>query len=265
MAPFKRFATDHVFAFSVLIALLVLVLYTVAGVFAGVTAPNDVSRNLLEALGRLAGAALFAAALWRLGWLDGAGVTRAGSATAWVVMLVFAAYECVAWQFPLFGNVSLEVSDPATSVAVGVNALATGPIEELPFRGIVLFAFFRLWGHTKAGIVRSVVCSAALFSLIHLIHLALGGEPAAVLLKLAVTFLSGIYFAALVLRWRTIWPVVVYHGVINAVMSVRAVEVSGFTETATALGTILPLQIPLVILGVYWIWKAPPLGAVAER
>jgi membrane protease YdiL (CAAX protease family) len=173
-------------------------------------------------------------------------------------MLLFAAYKCIAWQFPFFGNVSLEITNPALSASVGVNALATGPIEELPFRGIVLYAFLRLWGDARPGIIRSVVYSAALFSLMHLIHLALGAEPTAVALKLVMTFLSGIYYAALVLRWKTIWTVVVFHGLLNAVMTVRAVEIPGFTETAAALGPIILLQIPLVILGAYWIWKIPP-------
>jgi hypothetical protein len=91
----------------------------------------------------------------------------------------------------------------------------------------------------------------------HLIHLALGRPLDMVAMKLVMTFLSGIYFAALVLRWKTIWTVVLFHGVLNAVLSVRAVEVQGFTETATALGTVIPLQLPLVALGIYLIWKSP--------
>jgi hypothetical protein len=71
----KKLSTHHPLAFSILIGFSVLVLYVVAGIIAGVTAPNDVSRNVLEATGRLAAAAVFVVVLWRLGWLEGAGVT----------------------------------------------------------------------------------------------------------------------------------------------------------------------------------------------
>jgi hypothetical protein len=236
--------------FGVLVTLAVLVLYIVAGVLAAVTSQDEVGRILTEAMGRLAASGLFLYLLWHLGWLDGSGTASRGTVAAWLVVLLLIAYETIAYQFAFFGGLSAEISNPGMSLSVGVNALATGPIEEIPFRGIILYAFLRLWGD-------SVLYSAVIFSCSHLIHLALGRPLDMVAMKLVMTFLSGIYFAALVLRWKTIWTVVLFHGVLNAVLSIRAIEVVGFTETATALGTIIPLQVPLVALGIYWIARAP--------
>lgn len=240
-----------------LVTLSALVWYVVASLFATALVQDDVGWNVVEALGRLLGASFFALLLWRLGWLDGAGVTNPGSLAAWLVVMLIMAFEVVAYQLALFGDLALGISDPNMSAAVGLNALATGPIEELPFRGIILYALLRIWGDTRKGIVGSVLVSAAVFSGSHLIHLALGRPPDMVAVKLLVTFLSGIYLAAFVLRWKTIWTVVVFHAVVNAVMTVRAIEIEGFAETASSLSMIIPFQVPFVLLGLAMIWKAP--------
>ena len=258
MKGLKRLAATHPVLFGVLITFSVLVLYIVAGVFAAAVTRDGVSRNLVEAVGRLGASGLFVYLLWGFGWLDGSGATSRGTAAAWLVTLLLIAYETIAFQFAFFGDLAVTMSNPGLSLSVGLNALATGPLEEIPFRAVILYAFLRLWGSTKKGIIRSVVYSALLFSLSHLVHLALGRPLDMVALKVVMTFLSGIYFAALVLRWRSIWTVVLFHGVLNAVLSVRAIEVGGFTETATMLGTVIPFQLPLVALGIYWIAKAPP-------
>jgi hypothetical protein len=264
MTGLKRFATEHPVWFGVLITFSGLVFYIVAGVFAALVAPGDVSRNWVEAMGRFAGAGLFLLLLWRFGWLDASGATSRGVWLAWLVTLLLVAYETVAYQFAYFGNLTLNTSNPSSSVAVGMNALATGPIEELPFRGLILYAFVRLWGNTRWGLFRAVLYSSALFSLSHLIHLALGRPLDMVTMKLVVTFLSGIYFAALVLRWKTIWTVVMFHGVLNAVMTIRAVAIQGFSETAEAVGGVILWQLPLVALGIYLIAKAPLREVVPE-
>jgi len=269
MTGLNRFAEKHPLWFGVFITFAVLVFYIVAGVFAAVVAPGDVGRNWVEALGRFAGAGCFLWLLWRLGWFDAAGVTSRGVWAAWLVTLLLVDYETVAYQLVYFGDLTLDTSDPGLTLAVGVNALATGPIEELAFRGLILYAFVRLWGNTRWGLFRAVLFSSVLFSLSHLIHLALGRPLDMVTMKLIVTFLSGIYFAALVLRWKTIWTVVVFHGVLNAVMTIRAVAVDGFSETAEAVGGVIVWQLPLVALGIYLIAKAPlrevVLGVGSDR
>ena len=257
MREFKRLATNSPVLFGVLITLLVWLFYIAAGIFAEILAQDRAGHDFAEAIGRLSASFLFLYLLWRFGWLDASGVTRPGTLGAWLVTLLLIAYETIVYQFPLFGDLAFKISDPSVSISVGLNALVTGLIEELPFRGIILYSFLRLWGDTRKGIIRSVLISAVLFSGSHLIHIALGSPFGPVAMKMIMTFLSSIYFAALVLRWRTIWTVVLFHGVLNASMSIRAVEVPGFTETATALGMIILLQVPLVVFGAYLISKVP--------
>ncbi len=257
MRKFKRLATNSPVLFGVLITLSVWFFYVAAGVFSEILAQDRAGHNFAEAIGRLSASFLFLCVLWRFGWFNASGVTRPGTLGAWLVTLLITAYETIAYQLPLFGDLVFQISDPGVSISVGLNALVTGLIEELPFRGIILYSFVRLWGDTRKGIVRSVLISAVFFSGSHLIHIALGSPFGTVAMKMIMTYLSGIYFAALVLRWRTIWTVVLFHGVLNAFMSIRAIEVPGFTETATALGIIILLQVPLLVFGAYLISRVP--------
>ena len=264
MKDFKYIATTKPVLFGILITLMVLIFYIITALFASDVSQDNASYNYAETIGRIAASIFFLFMLWRFGWLEASGIIKAGSLTVWIIALLLITYEIILYQFALFGNLGFEISDPSLSIPIGLNALASGLIEELPFRAIVLYAFIRLWGDTRQGIIRSIIYSSALFSSAHLIHVLLGIPIASVGMKIIVTFLSGIYYAALVLRWKTIWTVVLLHGVINAIMSVRAVEIQGFSETASALGIVVLLQIPLVFFGIYIISKLSPRQVVPD-
>jgi membrane protease YdiL (CAAX protease family) len=138
---------------------------------------------------------------------------------------------------------------------VAVNALLTGPLEEIPFRGLVLSAFLRLWGDSRRGTIKAVLYSSLIFGGMHIIHVLLGRPVPQAMLVVVSTFLSGIVYAAFVLRWKTLWTVVALHGVSNAVVAMRALETPGFAETVPGLGRMIALQLPLVAYGVYLIYR----------
>lgn len=78
------------------------------------------------------------------------------------------------------------------------------------------------------------------------------GQPAPVVGLLVLdSFLAGIFYAAVVLRGRSIWPVVAIHLLLNAYVGARAVGVAGFEETTSAWMIILLLGLPLPVLGLY--------------
>ena len=68
MLSLKRFSTQHPIQFGLVITLLVLVCYILAGVLAAVLGKNSVSRALIEAFGRLSGALFFILIVWRFAW-----------------------------------------------------------------------------------------------------------------------------------------------------------------------------------------------------
>jgi len=211
----------------------------------------------MAAIGRLAASLFFLYVLWRFGWLESSGVTRLGTLSAWLITLGIFAYEIFTHLYLLFGEIAFEVSDPNVSVSVTLNNISTGFIEEIPFRGIVLYAFIRLWGDSRRGIIKSVLYSSVIFGGAHLIHIALGRPLSQAILVVISTFIAGIYYAAIVLRWKTIWTVVLLHGLLNALVELRVLETQGFTLTISSLSLIILFQLPVAVYGIYLIFWIP--------
>jgi len=75
---------------------------------------------------------------------------------------------------------------------------------------------------------------------------------------------AGIYYSAIVLRWRTIWMVVVLHSLLNVAAAVLAYNVPGFEEEVSALLLAIVFQVPLVIWGAWLISRIKPRSLVPE-
>jgi hypothetical protein len=266
MKELERLASQHPASFGLLISLLVLVSYVATAILAGLVADDRVGYESAEAIGRTAASLFFVYVLWRLGWLESSGVTRWGTLYTWGILLLILAYDLVTTTHALFGSVAMVgISDRVLSASVAANALTTGGLEEIPFRGILLYAFVRLWGDSRRGLIKAVLYTSLLFGGIHIIHILLGRPlPQAMLVAISAS-LSGILYAAFVLRWKTIWTVVVLHGVSNAVVAVMALETPGFAETVPALGLMLVFQLPLVVYGAYLIYRLPQTAIPGVR
>lgn len=98
-----------------------------------------------------------------------------------------------------------------------ISGLATGIFEELLLRGVVFQALERLGGSLVA-----IAGSAILFGVMHLMN------PGATLWSaLAIAIEAGVVLG-LVFAWRrSIWTVVAFHAVWNALLMVLAIPVSG--------------------------------------
>jgi hypothetical protein len=107
--------------------------------------------------------------------------------------------------------------------------------------------FVRAWGDTNSGLIKSVLVSALFFGGMHIIYLA--GEPMPVVLcRIVVAFLLGIFLASLVLTGGSIYPAVIFHGVINVAGYLNLT--SNATQGTTASWLWLSLSmLPLALLG----------------
>ena len=181
-----------------------------------------------------------------------------GSPGAWLVGFGILVYEAVTHIYPLAGDADLAGAIWPETAPVALNALTTGPLEEIAFRGLILYAFLRVWATTGAGIVKSVLASSLLFGASHLIHILLGRPLPQALLVAANASLAGIYYAAIVLRWKTLWPPIAIHSLLNALAAIVAFNTPGFEESVGALLLAVALQVPVVVLGAYWIRRASP-------
>jgi membrane protease YdiL (CAAX protease family) len=254
----KKFASSGPIAFSVVATLLLWLCYISIALVSSAEAMTPAGQQSMDALGRLVAALGFAAVLWRLGWLRAAGVTRPGARRAWLLVVPVLILEVLAHMYGFFGSLDLSMSYSGLAGAVALNGAAAGLLEELVFRAIVLYALLRLWGGTTHGMLKSVLVSASFFGAAHLIHLFLGKQAALVLLLVLSAYLGGIYYGAFVLYSRSVWPAVVLHVALNALVGTRAVTSPGFSETVSGWLLVLALQLPVVVLGVLLIHRVPP-------
>ncbi len=251
MDAIRRFASRRPVAFAVTMTFVLLALYIAAGVAAAVSSTAGAGYQTVEALGRLAASALIIWMLWRLGWVSDAGITRLGAWSAWLLVLAFLAYQIVVHMFAFFGDPRFRLADPAWAGAVALNGAAAGLLEELVFRGVVLYALLKAWTNSTGGLARSVLLSSFLFGAGHLIRIAMG-QPVPVVSLLALDgFIAGIYYAAFVLYARSVWPAVAIHALLNGVVGARAAGIAGFEETVSAWLLILALELPAVAFGLY--------------
>jgi membrane protease YdiL (CAAX protease family) len=112
---------------------------------------------------------------------------------------------------------------------VAVNGFAAGALEEFVFRGLILSLWlsFDFEDQKLANAWRAIVVSALFFSLPHALNLFAGHAEARVIAQLVWSFLLGAVFACLRIVGRSIWPVAVLHGVMNAFVHVNRLGVEG--------------------------------------
>ena len=93
-----------------------------------------------------------------------------------------------------------------------VYVFSIGLYEEVVLRGIVLNKMLEKWGDSKKGIVGAVLLSSLLFGLLHLVNLI--GKPWLIVAtgtQVVYALFIGVFFAAIYLRTKNLWTVIVLH------------------------------------------------------
>ncbi len=205
-------------------------------------------------ISRFVVAACALALLWGLGWLEASGVAHLGRWPIWLLALGGLIYFVGASLYAFYGKVAFDVSSlfrlPAARTAVLAH-FAAGLNEEIVFRGLVLYALIRVWGHTRLGLIGSVLLTSLLFALVHLTQIFTYrvSLPLALLLTVQVCIVS-IWWGALALLGGSIWPAVILHFVVNAVVAVQGLTVPMIEPDILAYRRLLWFSIPLGLLGI---------------
>lgn len=254
MSTLKSVAAGHPLIF---VCGLTLVWFVLLMVFMGI-ASGALRRPYGDAttvmISRFVVAACALALLWGLGWLEASGVARLGRWPIWLLALGGLIYFAGASLYAFYGKVAFDVSSlfrlPAARTAVLAH-FAASLNEEIVFRGLVLYLLIRVWGHTRLGLIGSVVLAALLFALVHLTQIFTHqvSLPLALLLTVQVCIVS-IWWGALVLLSGSVWPAVLLHFVVNAVVAVQGLTVPMIEPDILAYRRLLWFSIPLGLLGI---------------
>jgi len=172
------------------------------------------------------------------------------SPRSWAIVLPVALYSLIVYPLLFTGTLGLNLSQPNLAAGVAFNGFGAGALEEFVFRGLILS--LSLSGNRDDqkpdNAWSAILISAFLFSLPHAINLFVGHTEARVLAQLVWSFLLGVVFACLRISGRSIWPVAVLHGALNAFVHVNrlGIEIQPSLLRAAALAF---APVPLCIYG----------------
>ncbi len=207
--------------------------------------------------------------IWRLGWLEESGVTRLGSGPVWLLALGGMVYFACACLYAFYGKVAFDFSTlirlPAARTTI-LTQFVVGLSEEILFRGIVIYALTQVWGRTWYGMIGSVLLSSLLFAVLHITQVfSHGVSPASATILTLETFIISIWWGVLVLLGGSIWPAVVLHFLVNAVVPVQGLTVPMIEPEILVYKRLLWFSIPLGLLGIGLLVGATSLPMLFEK
>ena len=257
MERIRRLAADRPFSFAVLSVIVVLAVMGVAAGGAAGVLDREISDDAMQVAGQVAGVVVLVVVMWRLGWLAPAGVTRLGDRDTWVAIAVILVYTglCALWAF--FSSFAVDLSVDSAHAAVLLHTTLAGVVEELLFRGLVLYVLLSAWGQTRRGTVAAVAVSAALFGAPHLFNLATASADVT-MLQATNAALSGLLYGALVVISGSLWPAVALHSLVNLLVNAAAENIPGFVVSADDYWTYIALQVPVTLYAAYLLTRHRP-------
>jgi membrane protease YdiL (CAAX protease family) len=257
----KRLATEHPLLFVLAVLLGWIVSSGLLALAAAALLGTELASDLAQSVGTLTATGLLLLLLaWRLGWLRSTGITRLGGWRVWLLTLAILFFYYVAYRYAFFGTLASDLGYllrlPAAWRTL-LRHLVVGTVEEILFRGILLYALVRVWGTTRRGLFAAILTPALLFGSLHILQLTSGNSLPSTLLTILIGIFSGIWLGALVLRWGSIWPAVAIHAFSNAVVNVGALAVPGYVPPTSAFLLAAVLEVPFVLWGIACLLRLP--------
>ena len=254
------FAEKRPLAFALLALLIWFVLGAVFVVGSAALLRVPIVEDVPQMAGTLGATFVLLLIAWRMGWLRSMGLASFGGWRVWLTAIPLLVYMILAYLYGFFGDVSFDFgvfarSDVARRILVRDGIV--GFVEETLFRGIILYALVRVWGRSKRGLIASVIVQAALFGVLHMLQVLAGGSLATTLMVMVNSLLSGIWWGVMVLRWGSLWPVIVLHGLSNVSVLAKGISSAYIEPVTTAYARATLLEIPLVALGLWLLLRTP--------
>jgi len=243
--PNLNAAERHPFRFSLLLLVLLVLVQAAAVVIAGL-AGLPASRVGLYT--EIALALILVVLISRLRWWDAIGFRKLEHPASLLIFLP-------ALALPL-GNLTFGITVTQLAALLGFAALAiaSGFVEEVIFRGLMLRAFM------PSGQWKAVVIPAGLFGLAHALNVFAGSNPLAAAVQVGYALAIGFGFGAMALKSRLIWPLALAHGLGNSFAFVNGGQVGPQFFIVSSLYILL-----FSGYGLYLMLQTRPTGANGGR
>jgi membrane protease YdiL (CAAX protease family) len=197
-----------------------------------------------------------------MGWLAPAGLTRLGGWKSWLIAVLLVAYSAAGSAYAVTGNVDFSYTNPALAGSAVLFLMSHALLEEVVFRAFILQGFVQRWGSSNRDLILSVLVASLIFGFYHIVYLA--GEPLpVVLLRIVFSFLLGIFLGTLVLLGKSIYPAVLFHGVLNLAAYLNLTS-NGIEGTPFSWLLMCLLMLPLAVYSIYLLRYIPNRTVLSE-
>ena len=264
MERVKRYSASHPLTFTFLGLVGWLLIASIFVFLFGLVLKVNFIELLPQALGAVFATLLFILLAGLLGWLRAAGIARLGNWQVWLVALISTTYLVIAYQLGFFGQIRVDLSlfrYSSQAQTLLLRQLQVAFVEETLFRGILLYVLVRVWGAERRGLFGAALLTALLFGVLHMLQALAGSTPAEAVLTVINSMLSGFWWAALVLMWGSIWPVVLIHAFTNLAVVLPSTWIMPIDPLWWAYVRIILLELPLAVVGA-WLIRRMPLRKV---
>jgi len=239
------------FALMLLVAWMILVSFV--AILVGYLVDKPVADPLVQAIGTLVATLLLLFGAYRIGWINRIGVTSFGSTMSWIATFVVAIYVLLVNFYAYFGEISFQFDSLLNKEAVPIllQGLRAGIVEEIMFRGLILYSLVRVWGRKREGVVFAITVQAVLFALPHVLQLFAGVPPMSALSNVLATLVFGLWTGLLVVVVGSVWPAIFIHAVSNSFTLIKGLSSAWVTPYYLGYLRAVLFELPLVLIGLW--------------
>lgn len=250
-----RFADKKPVLFVLAALVAWMLLFSIFAILTGALFSLPITDPITQAVGGLLATLLLLFGAVRVGWIDGIGIFNFGSRSAWVVTLIVAIYVLLVNFYAFFDEITFQPANLFTQdkSPILLRALQVGFVEEVVFRGIILYGLVRIWGKSNRGLIAALAIQAFLFGIFHALQVFGGVDPAIAISNVLATFIFGLWVGALVVAVGSVWPAIILHAVSNSFVLIKGLTSQWVIPNYLGYLRGSLFELPLVLIGLWFV------------
>lgn len=252
-----EFSERKPLVFVLILVMVWMSLVFVIALLVGNLLSKRIADPLIQAVGTLVATLLLLLGAYRIGWINRIGITNLGSTSSWIATLVLSVYVLLVGFYAYFGDISFQFGSLLGQEAwpILLQGLRAGFVEEVVFRGIILYSLIRVWGKTNRGIVTALVVQAVLFAIPHSLQVLADVPLTSALSNVLATLIFGLWTGTLVVAVGSLWPAIFLHAVSNSFTLIKGLSSAWITPNYLGYLRGVLVELPLFLIGLWIVLK----------